>query len=77
VSEFRGTVLQHAHGQPHNFRADAVTRQKNNSFGLACHLFISQRLYDLPDGQSPTTATFPPFKPSSIVRIDPTVSERR
>src|SRR5580700_950528 len=28
--EFRGAILQHAHGGPHDFRPDAVARQKHN-----------------------------------------------
>ena len=30
VAEFRGAFLQHAHGGPHDFRADAVARQEND-----------------------------------------------
>ena len=30
VAEFRGAFLQHAHGDAHDFRADAVARQEDN-----------------------------------------------
>jgi len=37
VAELCGAVLQDAHGDPHDFRANPVTRQKHNLLGLGSH----------------------------------------
>ena len=43
VAEFRGAFLQHAHGGPHDFRADAVARQEDNFLILNGHGFVAGR----------------------------------
>ena len=72
VAEFRGAFLQDAHRDPHDFRADAVARQKNN-FLLVGHGFIvARRLYQLPRCTKQIRAA---ARQNSIVRINRTVSE--
>ena len=43
VAEFRGAFFQHAHGGPHDFRADAVARQEDNFLILNGHGFVAGR----------------------------------